>query len=259
MIPPETYFQFHLVFTLPVIALLVAVSWYRGTRLDSPAAVAGMVVILGLALGYTTPWDNLLIEVGVWWYGDGVVWRTIWVAPVGEYLFFLAQPTATLLFLGLFEFPTDMSLSLTVRERLAGLLSGVGVSLVGVLLFLAGDSWLYLASILVWAGPVLAIQWAFGWTYLVYIRRAVVAAVAVPTLYFWVADWTAISLGLWTIADTYSTGLAPFGFPVEEATFFVVTNLFVVQGYVLYCWLVAQWPTVTPTSLPGVTGDPSER
>lgn len=258
MIPPETYAQFHLVFTLPAIALLVVVSWYRGTRMDSPGAVAGLVVILALALGYTTPWDSLLIETGVWWYGDGVVWRTVWGVPLGEYVFFILQPTATILVLCLLDVPTDMSLSLTARERIAGLLAGVGVSLVGAVLLVSGDAWRYFAAILAWAGPVLAIQWAFGWTYLWHVRRTVATAVLVPTLYFWVADWAAISLGLWTISGTYSLGLAPFGFPIEEALFFLVTNLFVVQGYVLYCWLVAQWPTVTVTRLPGVTGEPGD-
>ncbi|MFC7058084.1 lycopene cyclase domain-containing protein [Halovenus salina] len=258
MIPPETYFQFHLVFVLPVLVLLVVISWYQGTRMDSPAAVAGLVVILALALGYTTPWDNLLIEAGVWWYGDGVVWETLWAAPVGEYLFFLAQPTAGVLFLCLLDVPTDMSLSLTLRERLAGLLAGIGVSVVGAVLLVSGDSWRYFAAILAWAGPVLAIQWAFGWTYLWHVRRPVAVAIAVPTLYFWVADWAAISLDLWTISDTYTLGIAPFGFPVEEALFFVVTNIFVVQGYALYCWLVAQWQTVAIVELPGVTGEPGD-
>ncbi len=247
MIPPETYLQFHLVFTLPVIAVLLVVSWWRGTALDGPVPVAGMVVILVLAVVYTMPWDNLLIEAGVWWYGDGVVWHTVWAAPVGEYLFFVIQPILTVLFLCLLSIPTDTDLRLSLRDRLLGVLAGVGVSVVGVVLLLSGDSWLYFASMLVWAGPVLAIQWGFGWTHLWRARRPVAIAIVVPTLYLWVADWSAISLGLWTISETYTIGVAPFGFPFEEAFFFFITNVFVVQGYVLYLWLVAQWSTVTST------------
>lgn len=244
MIPPETYLQFHLVFTLPAIAVLLVVSWRRGSSLGSPAALGGLAVILALALGYTTPWDNLLIEAGTWSYGEGVVWRSLWAAPVGEYLFFVLQPIVTVLFVSLLSVPTDTDIRLPRRDRLLGLVAGLGVSAVGVGLLVAGQSWLYLGSVLAWSGPVLAVQWAFGWPHLWRARRPAAVGIAVPTLYFWVADWTALSLDLWTVSGAHTVGLAPFGFPIEEAVFFLVTNVFVVQGYVLYLWLVAQWSTV---------------
>ena len=50
-----------------------------------------------------------------------------------------------------------------------------------------------------------------------------------------------ISLGLWTISPETTVGIAPFGLPIEEAVFFLVTNLLVVQGLVLYWWLVDWW------------------
>ena len=244
MIPPETYLQFHLVFTLPVIALLLVVSWWRGTVLDGPVPAAGLFVLVAVAFVYTTPWDNLLIERGVWWYGEEVVWQTVWAAPVGEYLFFVLQPVITLLFLSLLSIPTDTDLRLSRRERALGVAGGLAVALLGAVLLLSGDSWLYFGSMLLWGGPVLAIQWAFGWTHLWGARRTVVIAIAAPTLYLWVADWSAISLGLWTISETYTVGVAPFGFPFEEAFFFFITNVFLVQGFVLYIWLVEQWPTL---------------
>lgn len=266
MIPPETYLAFHLVFTLPVTLLLVGVSWQRGTRLANPTARVGLAVILLLAMTYTTPWDNLLIEADVWWYGEDVVWFTLWAAPFGEYLFFVIQPIITVLFLSLLPIPTDTNLRVARSHRALGAVAGLGVSALGIVLVGVGDAWLYLGSMVAWAGPVLGIQWAFGWTHLWRARRTVAVAVAVPTLYFWVADWTAIQLGLWTISGTHTVGVAPFGFPIEEAFFFVVTNLFVVQGYVLYLWLVAQWsaavsawPLVrhlpSPESPPPTSGD----
>ncbi|MFC7073731.1 lycopene cyclase domain-containing protein [Halovenus rubra] len=246
MISPDTYFQFHLLFTLPIIALLLVVSWRRGTHLATRKRVAGLAVILILAVGYTTPWDNLLIEADVWWYGEDVVWATIWAAPVGEYLFFVIQPIATVLVLCLLSVPTDTDLSVALWDRFVGLAAGFGLCILGIALLLSGSSWLYLGSMLAWGGPVLAIQWAFGWPHLWRARRPVSIAIALPTLYFWVIDWFAISAGLWTISTTHTVGIAPFGFPVEEAIFFLLTNIFVVQGYVLFLWLVAQWSTVTP-------------
>ncbi len=247
MIPPSTYLEFHLIFILPVIALLLALSWWRGSPLFGRGPLAGLGVLVVLAVVYTTPWDNYLIHWGVWWYGEDVVWRRLWLAPVGEYLFFVLQPLITLLFLAQLRIPTDSELLLGLRERVVGVVAGLGVGLAGIVLISLGDSWLYFGSTVAWAGPVLAIQWGFGWTHLWRARRTVAIGIAVPTLYLWVADWTAISLGLWTISETYTIGVAPFGFPFEEAFFFFITNVFLVQGYVLYIWLLDQWPTALKT------------
>jgi hypothetical protein len=43
------------------------------------------------------------------------------------------------------------------------------------------------------------------------------------------------------ISDRYTTGLGLPGLPVEEMTFFLTTNLFVVQGLVLLPWVVRRW------------------
>ncbi|WP_375335542.1 lycopene cyclase domain-containing protein [Halorussus sp. MSC15.2] len=46
--------------------------------------------------------------------------------------------------------------------------------------------------------------------------------------------------GLWTISPDYSTGIHVAGLPVEEAIFFVLTNLLVVQGLLLFDWVTAR-------------------
>jgi len=72
--------------------------------------------------------------------------------------------------------------------------------------------------------------------------RAVLGGTLAPTLYLWVVDRIAIGVGLWSLSDRYTTGLAVplLGLPIEEAVFFLLTSLFVVQGLVLYVWLVAR-------------------
>jgi lycopene beta-cyclase len=62
----------------------------------------------------------------------------------------------------------------------------------------------------------------------------VAAAVAVPTLYLWAADRVALALGIWSIAPEHITGVHLFGLPLEEAVFFLVTNVLVVQGVLLF-------------------------
>jgi lycopene cyclase domain-containing protein len=131
-------------------------------------------------------------------------------------------------------------LSPPARTWALGVAGGLGVGTVGVAL-LARPETLYLGAILAWAAPVLALQWGFGWPQLWARRRTLAVAVAVPTTYLWLIDLLALRNGIWTLAPTYTTGWTLFGLPVEEATFFLVTNLFVVQGLLLYDWVLERW------------------
>ncbi|MFW6321555.1 MAG: lycopene cyclase domain-containing protein [Halohasta sp.] len=237
MITPETYLQFHTVAMLPPIAGLALLAWLRPVDHERRRVASGLAIITMLAVLYTLPWDAALIRRGVWSYGSGVVAGRFWGVPVGEILFFVLQPILTSLWLVRFPTANDQSLALSTRQRAAGVGAGLGVAVVGGLL-VTGESTFYLGAILAWAGPILAVQWGFGWTQLWACRRTVTLAVGVPTVYLWIVDRTAISLGLWTIAPGTTVGIAPFGLPIEEAIFFLVTNLFVVQGLVLYWWLL---------------------
>ena len=232
-----TYLAFHAVFVVPPLLGLAVLTWRRRrSPLNLRLGALGVVVVTALAVGYTAPWDRFLIDRGAWFYGEGRVARWIWKIPLGELLFFVLQPLLTALWTFQVDGPVCSDIGHSRRDRLAGVLAGVAVSAVGVVLF-TGQSTLYLGAILAWAGPVLALQWAVGWRYLLAVRRRVAVAVAVPTLYLWVIDRIAIGNGIWTISGTYTTGLGLFGLPVEEMTFFVVTNCFVVQGLVLLPWV----------------------
>jgi lycopene cyclase domain-containing protein len=240
---PGTYLGFHLLFVAPPIALL-AFAAYRRPATNARAVLPGTTAIVLLAVLYTTPWDNVLIERGVWEYGEGVTSVHLWAAPLGEYLFFVLQPVLVALWLSNFEVPTGADLSVSARARTAGLAAGLAVTAVGIGLLLVGPSTLYLGAIAAWGGPILAIQWAFGWPQLLRARRAVTLGIAAPTAYLWLLDRGAIAGGLWCISERYTVGVAPLGLPLEEALFFLVTNVFIVQGLVLYLWLADRWPTV---------------
>lgn len=252
-----SYLTFHLLFVVPPIAVLGTATVLRGQTWWGRRPLGGLAVILVLAFAYTTPWDNLLIAEGVWWYGEGATAAHIWKAPVGEYLFFILQPVLTALWL--FQMPDvgDMSLSIPASTRLVGVGAGLLVGVVGFLM-LGTTSTFYLGAILAWSGPILAVQWGFGWPYLWQLRRTVGVAILVPTLYYWVIDAIALELGIWVISAEHTIGLSVFGLPVEEATFFLMTNLFTVQGLVLYMWLrqrldalsVEHWSALLDSSRP---------
>ncbi|MFD1587663.1 lycopene cyclase domain-containing protein [Halorientalis brevis] len=236
-----SYLQFHLVFVLPPLVGLALTTQFPpdGRRYAAPAGVALLVVI---AVVYTTPWDNHLIATGVWSYGEGAVRARLWHAPLEEYLFFVLQPLITSLWLCRLPTRADRPFGISLGDRALGVLGGGLVAGVGLLLL--SESTYYLGALLLWAGPVLALQWGFGWPVLWELRRTLAVGVLVPSAYLWVADRIAIELGIWTFDEQYLTGVGVLGLPIEELLFFLSTNLFVVQGLLLFWWVTDRWPQV---------------
>lgn len=231
-----TYAEFHFVFILPVIALLALAVWRtRSTTGAGPDALGYIGLIAAVAFVYTIPWDNYLVYREIWGYGADRVLATIGYVPVEEYAFFLLQPVLT----GLWYLLVRARLGhVTVehgseRAKWAGVAVWLVVTVVGAVLVALDGHGLYLGLILAWAGPVLAGMWWLAGEALWANRRALAWVIGPPTLWLWVADRIAIGLGIWYIADPTRTGVEPFGLPVEEAVFFLLTNVLVAQGLLL--------------------------
>jgi lycopene cyclase domain-containing protein len=256
-----SYLAFHVGFVLPVLAVL-AVSAARRTDPGWGRTLwVGWPIVTFLALAYTTPWDNLLVARGVWRYGEGAVLATVWHAPVEEYAFFALQPALTTLWVAHLAPPRLAVETPDARTRLVGVAAAALVGLVGVLLLLTPATF-YLGAILAWAAPVFGVQWTFGWRALVRAPRTMALGVLVPTAYLCAVDRIAIDAGVWTLSSTYTTGVTVLGLPVEEATFFLVTNCFVVQSFVLLRWVLADpeaaVPGVLQRYLPGAARSRAE-
>jgi len=238
-----TYPEFHAVFVFPALAVLVAATAlgrYDRTSMVRPFAVA---VVTLIALVYTVPWDNYLIRRGVWWYGEGRVTTVLWNAPISEYVFIVVVPLIGALWLHhlsmVFTRP-ERQIEVTTPQRAAGVAAGAVVGLIGGAMLFVPEA-LYAGSILVWSAPVLALQWAVGWPYLWARWRLVAAGIFVPTLYLSVIDRVAIARGTWQLSAELTTGITVAGLPIEEGLFFLLTVTFVVQGLVLYPWVLARW------------------
>jgi lycopene cyclase domain-containing protein len=221
-----TYLEFHLVFLLPPLLLLLL--WARPR---APRLWAYLLMPL-LALLYTTPWDNFLVWKGVWGYPEGRVLLRIGYVPLEEYLFFLLQPLLTgALLLRLAGAPPPAGPGLA---RVAGGGLWLLATALGVMLLALGGPNLYLGLILAYFSPVFLLQWAFGGDLLFAWRRPLLLGVLLPTSYLWFADHFAIAReGIWWISREYTLGLGVLGLPLEEMVFFLFTNLAVVQGLLL--------------------------
>eukprot|EP00277_Geminigera_cryophila_P011313 CAMPEP_0179451736 /NCGR_PEP_ID=MMETSP0799-20121207/35809_1 /TAXON_ID=46947 /ORGANISM="Geminigera cryophila, Strain CCMP2564" /LENGTH=156 /DNA_ID=CAMNT_0021247331 /DNA_START=208 /DNA_END=678 /DNA_ORIENTATION=- len=96
------------------------------------------------------------------------------------------------------------------------------------------DHYLYMALIMGWGLPVLALQWAFGGHVTWKERILVFNGLAFPTLFLWLADALAIEMNIWSINSRYLLGIYVGTLPVEEMIFFTITNLMVLQGSLLF-------------------------
>ncbi len=247
-----SYFGVLAVFILPPLLVMAWLAWreLRGENLLNYLVVGALV---GVALLYTTPWDNYLVATGVWWYDPKLVTGlTLGWVPIEEYTFFVLQTLLT----GFW--------ALWVRARMP---VGQGLRPMSPpqqmldevsdrcpfpwrrwVLFIGGSLWLtalalwhipwqsitYLALILSWALPPILVQLLFGADILWAMRRQLVAAIAPPTLYLWLVDFLAIRSGTWTLDPAQTLGWALGGvLAVEEMVFFLVTNVLIVCGMFL--------------------------
>lgn len=230
-----SYLSFHLFFLLPPIVLMGATLPRSLDKMGGWRARWALPFISIIALLYTTPWDNYLVAKEVWWYGPNRVIATIGFVPVEEYMFFVLQPILTGLFL--FQYvarwnpspQSSTSTSAWIGFSLFAILTLAGFALIAV----EWSQGLYLGLVLGWASPLLAGMWLYDGKTLWAYRTPMLYTVGAPTLYLWIADATAISSGVWTISSAFTVGIAPLGLPLEEATFFLVTNVLVVNGTLL--------------------------
>jgi len=123
------------------------------------------------------------------------------------------------------------------EEKMTWSAKGLGCSF----LFLIYGGYLYYTKvsvygglILVWAFPPLAIQWSLGSKVLVKHIRQWLIPWALLTVYLCLSDSFAIDAGIWSITEKTRSGFDLGNLPIEEALFFALTNLFVMQGLLLW-------------------------
>jgi lycopene cyclase domain-containing protein len=241
-----TYFGFLAQFVVIPLALIGGLTLYDVTyrKKTLPAMLSGLPTWIALAahvvvaLVYTTPWDNYLVATRVWWYDPQLVTGvTIGWVPIEEYTFFVLQTLLT----GLWLLWLARHLPPPIDAPLRPKLRWISASLTG-LIWLASvigllSGWMpgtYLTIQLAWALPPIIFQLAFG-ADILYRYRGIALLTLVPTtLYLGAVDAVAIGAGTWTIDPVQSLEIYLGGvLPLEEFTFFLVTNTLVAFGMTL--------------------------
>jgi lycopene cyclase domain-containing protein len=240
-----TYFGFLFTFLIPPILILLLVNnldQRKGKRLPVELAATKpwtvILVLIGIALIYTTPWDNFLVATHVWWYDPELVSGiTLGWVPLEEYIFFILQTALT----GLLTITLARNLpkpeaniftNNNLRAWSAGIILVLWLCAAGAFI-LNVDPAAYTSLLLLWALPPIALQLVFGADILWHNRKLTSLAIVLPTFYLAMADSLAIGLGTWTINPQQSFNLFIGALPIEELFFFFCTNTLIVFGIVL--------------------------
>jgi lycopene cyclase domain-containing protein len=78
-----TYRFFHVLFTLPITAILALL--YR--PFWNAADKWRILFFCTTAFVWTVPWDNWILSWETWWYCKGCVWFYAGYVPIEEYFF----------------------------------------------------------------------------------------------------------------------------------------------------------------------------
>lgn len=185
--------------------------------------------------------------------------------PAEELFFFIIQTYNTSLLYLLLNKPIFHPNYLGERSRGRKLQKVYGTSFLAACIIVGGTLiWkdgkgTYLGLILAWAAPFALFLWTLSSEYLVNLPlSSTLLPIALPTLYLWVVDTLALRRGTWSIETGTKLGIQIWeGLEIEEAAFFLATNLLIVFGLASFDHALTillsfpkLFPDVSPTPSP---------
>ena len=110
------------------------------------------------------------------------------------------------------------------------------ILLYGFSLVRRGEEGLYLGLIIVWAGPFVLLLWCLAYQLIMELPISnTVVPIVLPTFYLWIVDTLALKRGTWVIESGTKLGWHLWdGLEIEEAVFFLVTNVLIVFGLIAF-------------------------
>ncbi|KAI1000609.1 Bifunctional lycopene cyclase/phytoene synthase [Podosphaera aphanis] len=229
------YALVHLKYTIPPGIILSLLFRPFLNRLD----VYKILALITIAVLSTIPWDSYLIRHKIWTYPDHVtIGLTFFLIPVEEIFFFVIQTYNTALIYLLLNRPLFHPRYLRKNSGNTYFIRYIIQSTIvllfttAVVLFKRGGEGTYLSLILLWALPFVFLLWSLSSKFLINLPyTSTIIPIAIPTLYLWVVDTIALRRGTWSIENGTKLGIHLWpGLEIEEAIFFLITNVLVVFG-----------------------------
>ena len=223
-----TYLSFLSLFLLPVL-IVVSCIFFK-TYSKNKFRLKGIIILVLIAVIYTTPWDSFIIKNGIWYYDENKILGTIFRIPIEEYLFMIVQTLiSSMLYCIVQKNKIAESFSYSPKYLiLFGIIFFIGVMMIRV------EYFKYFGYLITWASIPLAIQWSVGSNQLIGSFKKWLLPFILFSIYLAFIDCIAIKNNVWTIAESTSCGINLFGLPIEELVFFLLTNLLVFQGMTLW-------------------------
>lgn len=197
-----------------------------------------IISLCALALIYTTPWDNYIIYHKAWWYRRDAVIGTIGYVPIEEYLFFIIQTILTALWTTCCSRWSLNSLYLQQSNSLK--LHSIRYVTITILIIFIIIGWknaipatktFYMGSIAWWTLLVVVFLWYVSGSYVCKRFKVTLISVLVPSVYLCYVDLIALRARVWHINEATSLEIFPVDeLPIEEITFFFMTNIIVGLG-----------------------------
>lgn len=199
-------------------------------------------ILIIIAVVATIPWDSYLIRHNVWTYpSHAIVGPTLLSIPAEELFFFVVQTYITSLLYHLLnkpllhaEYLIPPSQGLSTRMAVYRIIQValLGSVLLGLQLVLDGGQGTYMGLILVWAAPFALLTWSLGGLFMLALPwTSTLYPILISTLYLWAVDEGALRRGTWAIESGTKLGMTVVGsLDVEEAVFFLATNVLIVFG-----------------------------
>lgn len=254
------YALVHLQYTIPPAVALTFCYYPFSTSLG----VYKILFLITIAVVSTTPWDSYLIHTRIWTYPpNAIIGPTLFRIPAEEVFFFIIQTYNTSLLYLLLSKPTFHPVYLQGQKLLndegrLGLKRWVGISAIvacifaGIALMIKSGEGLYMGLIIVWAGPFVLLLWSLAYQFIIGLPlTSTLIPIVLPTVYLWIVDTLALKRGTWVIESGTKLGWHLWdGLEVEEAFFFLVTNVLIVFGLVAFdnAFAILQaFPALFPT------------
>ncbi|KAE9981527.1 terpene cyclase [Venturia inaequalis] len=221
--------------------------------------------LITIAVVSTIPWDSYLIRKKIWTYPpNAIIGPTLYQIPAEEVFFFVIQTYTTSLLYLIFnkatfhpiylssERPGHCSSSSDTRQWRIKKHTGQAVLVLGLsaawVMFNTGGTGTYMGLIVGWAFPFLLFLWTLAYQLLIGLPWTnTVLPIVLPTVYLWIVDTLALRRGTWVIENGTKLGIHLWpGLEIEEAFFFLATNMLIVFGMTAFDNALAVLHTFCP-------------
>ncbi len=230
----HTYARLHLFIMIPAL-LLMFVPPLPLSNFPDPAMknfpYIISILLLTFAFAFSAPWEYVLCSTGVLRFNEAAMFGTLAYIPYEEIFWWVDHSLlAAFWVMSIMPCkPVPKSGNPHILFRVIGVLFSLGVMYYGYYLYDRNGPTFYMSVHLMFAFPVIAIQFLFCGHLLREYPREWILGILVPSLLTILTDRYALHMGIWEVDPVLSTGIDVYGFKLEHVLAYSLTTALAVQ------------------------------